>query len=64
MTVELLLATCLQSIMADYECDNSLSESSDSIQSDIAYFNEGFVRDYLDIFGNSDSSDGEDFEGF
>jgi len=64
MTVELLLATCLQSIMADYECDNSLSESSDSIQSDIAYFNEDFERDYLDIFGNSDSSDGEDFEGF
>ena len=63
MTVELLLATCLHSIMADYEYDNSLSESSESIQSDIADFNEDLVRDYLDIFGYSDSSDGEDFEG-
>jgi len=43
--VERLLATCLQSIMADYKHDDSLSESSDFIQSEAADFNKEFVRD-------------------
>lgn len=48
--VERLLATCLQSIMADYKHDDSLSESSDFIQSEAADFNKEFVRDQSLIF--------------